>query len=301
MKFYVTDHMRLDKALVLMMDLSRAKIQTLISQGCVAVNTRVIRDKSYNVLHGDEVVVHRHEDPIIKIEPSCISFDVIYEDDNVAVINKPAGLVVHPGISHSHDTLVNGLLYRYGEKLSAISGIRPGIVHRLDKDTSGIMIIAKDDMSQISLANQIQNKQMRRFYYAIIWGIPKKGSGVIETCVSRDSRDKSRMAVTSSGKLAITHYSVLKIIGCMSFVECEIMTGRTHQIRLHMSYMGHSVVGDQVYGHNARKALRFNVHGIERQALHAYKLIFDHPATKERMEFCCPLPHDMQQILMPTA
>ena len=226
------------------------------------------------------------------MQPENIPLDIIYEDDDVVVVNKARGMVVHPAAGNYSGTLVNALLY-HCKNLSGINGvIRPGIVHRLDKDTSGIMICAKNDAAHISLSEQIQAKTAKRTYLAVVRGNVKTDSGVIETMIARDKNDRKKMAVVKEdGRIAITEYEVLERFGKYTIVRCKLRTGRTHQIRVHMEYLGYPLVGDPKY---SPMKTPFSIQG---QALHSQTLEFTHPRTGERMCFEAPLPEDMHKIV----
>ncbi len=301
-----SDGQRLDAACVVFSDLSRAKIQKLLASGNISVNSFVV-SKANTKIRADDVVVIN----IPTVEPSHISakqvdFTIVYEDEHLIVIDKPAGLVVHPGNGNQDNTLVSGLLHHCQENLSSIGGAaRPGIVHRLDKDTSGLMVIAKNDFAHTELSKQISQRSAQRVYKAIVWGMPVKTNDIIETYISRSRIDRLRMRVTrGEGKIAITQYTVVQVLagGVASLLECKLGTGRTHQIRVHMSHIGHSIIGDQTYGHNARKINKYHlakdaILALKRQALHSCKLSFVHPVTQENMTFESPLPEDLCSLL----
>ena len=241
---------------------------------------------------GDEIIVTLPEPQPLDVQPENIPLDIIYEDDDVVVVNKARGMVVHPAAGNYSGTLVNALLY-HCKNLSGINGvIRPGIVHRLDKDTSGIMICAKNDAAHISLSEQIQAKTAKRTYLAVVRGNVKTDSGVIETMIARDKNDRKKMAVVKEdGRIAITEYEVLERFGKYTIVRCKLRTGRTHQIRVHMEYLCYPLVGDPKY---SPMKTPFSIQG---QALHSQTLEFTHPRTGERMCFEAPLPEDMHKIV----
>lgn len=282
---------RVDIFLAEELGFSRANVQKLISDGMI-----VFKDKSlkanYKVKVGDVFCLLPHEAVPLDAQPENIPLDIIYEDTDVVVINKARGMVVHPATGNYSGTLVNALLY-HCTNLSGINGvIRPGIVHRLDKDTSGIMIVAKNDVAHISLAEQIHAKTARRTYLAVVRGNIKKDSGSIKTLIARDARERKRMAVVAvNGRVAITEYEVLERYGKFTIVRCHLLTGRTHQIRVHMEYIGHPIVGDPKYSPMK------TCFGIKGQALHSESLVFTHPRTGEVMEFHAPLPEDMHKII----
>lgn len=300
---------RLDKVLAQLSGFSRSKIQHMIKDGAVSVGGNIILDPNFQIISEISITLRHLENKISEnITPKEIDFAVIYEDDDLLVINKPAGLTVHPGAGNYDDTLVNGLLYRYQNQLSNINGVqRPGIVHRLDRDTTGLMIIAKNDFAHENLAKQIEARSVKRSYLAIVWGSLKQANGIIDANIGRSHGDRTKMkALQHGGKHAVTEFSCLKILydHLFSLVECRLQTGRTHQIRVHMSHIGHSLVGDQVYGANDKKIkqvidpeIRELLENFKRQALHAYKLSFEHPRSKKMMEFEAELPYDMRNLL----
>jgi len=271
--------------------LSRSRIQKLIMDGNVTVDGK--KAKASLRLSADvTVAVELPEPEATDIAPEKIPLDILYEDEDVIVVNKARGMVVHPAAGVSRGTLVNALL-AHCKDLSGINGaLRPGIVHRLDKDTSGVMIAAKNDAAHRSLAEQIQEKTAKRVYWAILTGNIAEAEGVIHGAIGRNPKDRQKMAVVrENGKDATTKFRVLERFGAYTLVECRLMTGRTHQIRVHMAYIGHPVLGDPKYG---AKKCPFSIEG---QALHSKTLMFTHPRTGERMEFEAPLPEDMQMIL----
>lgn len=271
--------------------LSRSRIQKLITDGSVTVDGKPAK-ASLRLAAGATVAVELPEPEATDILPENIPLDILYEDEDVIVVNKARGMVVHPAAGVSRGTLVNALL-AHCKDLSGINGaLRPGIVHRLDKDTSGVMIAAKNDAAHRSLAEQIQEKTAKRVYWAILTGNIPEEEGVIHGAIGRNPKDRQKMAVVhENGKDATTNFRVLERFGAYTLVECRLMTGRTHQIRVHMAYIGHPVVGDPKYG---AKKCPFSIEG---QALHSKTLMFTHPRTGERMEFEAPLPEDMQMIL----
>ena len=271
--------------------LSRSCVQRLIADGHVMVDGKTPK-ASQRLSEGATVAVELPEPEATDIVPEKIPLDILYEDEDVIVVNKARGMVVHPAAGVSRGTLVNALL-AHCKDLSGINGaLRPGIVHRLDKDTSGVMIAAKNDAAHRSLAEQIQEKTAKRVYWAILTGNIAEVEGVIHGAIGRNPKDRQKMAVVrESGKDATTNFRVLERFGAYTLVECRLLTGRTHQIRVHMAYIGHPVVGDPKYG---AKKCPFSIEG---QALHSKTLMFTHPRTGERMEFEAPLPQDMQMIL----
>lgn len=281
---------RLDKLLAeLFEDLSRERVKRLIKDELVTVNDRSVK-ASYKCQLYDEINVQIPEPEAIDVQPEAMDIDIVYEDSDIIVVNKQRGLVVHPAPGHTSGTLVNGLL-AHCKDLSGINGaLRPGIVHRIDKDTSGLIVAAKNDKAHESLSEQLKNQTVIRKYKAIVHGQIEHERGVINAPIGRDENDRKKMAVTPNGREAITHFHVLERFRDYTFVECELKTGRTHQIRVHMKYIGHPVAGDPKYG--PKKTLP-----IEGQALHAAALGFVHPTTKEQLVFQAPLPDDMNALL----
>ena len=272
-------------------DLSRSHIQKMIVDGHITVNQKQMK-ANYKLRKTDTVEFIMPEAKAVEILAEAIPLDVLYEDSDLIVINKKRGMVVHPATGVYTGTLVNALL-AHCEDLSGINGeIRPGIVHRLDKDTSGVMVAAKNDIAHISLAKQIKDKTATRQYLAIVHGNIKEDEGIIEGAIGRDVNDRKKMAIVfENGKPAVTKFKVLERFGKFTLVECNLMTGRTHQIRVHMTYIGHPVVGDPKYGVTKSP---FKING---QALHSKNLRFIHPGTNQEMFFSAPLPEDMEKIL----
>ncbi|MGM9529210.1 MAG: RluA family pseudouridine synthase [Phascolarctobacterium sp.] len=282
---------RADVGLAAMLDITRSNMQKLIEDGRAVKGAKVLK-ANYKLRVGDEIVVTLPEPQPLDAQPENIPLDIIYEDDDVIVVNKARGMVVHPAAGNYSGTLVNALLY-HCKNLSGINGvIRPGIVHRLDKDTSGIMICAKNDEAHLSLSQQIQAKTAQRTYLAVVRGNIKTDSGTIETQIARDKNDRQKMAVVKeNGREAITDYEVVERFGKYTIVRCKLRTGRTHQIRVHMEYLGYPLVGDPKY---SPMKTPFAIKG---QALHSQTLEFTHPRTGERMQFEAPLPEDMHKII----
>ena len=282
---------RADVGLALLLDITRSNMQRLLEDGRAVKGAKVLK-ANYKLKAGDEIVVTLPEPQPLDTQPENIPLDIIYEDEDVIVVNKARGMVVHPAAGNYSGTLVNALLY-HCKNLSGINGvIRPGIVHRLDKDTSGIMICAKNDEAHLSLSQQIQAKTARRTYLAVVRGNIKTDSGTIETQIARDKVDRKKMAVVKeNGREAITDYEVVERFGKYTLVRCKLRTGRTHQIRVHMEYLGYPLVGDPKY---SPMKTPFAIKG---QALHSQTLEFTHPRTGERMRFEAPLPEDMQKII----
>ncbi len=284
---------RLDVFLVgLQPELSRSHIQKLIDQSAVLVDGQV-RKANYKLRGGETVSLVIPEAEPISVEPENIPLDVLYEDKDIIVINKPRGMVVHPAAGVHTGTLVNALLY-HCQDLSGINGeIRPGIVHRLDKDTSGVLVCAKNDAAHLDLAEQISTKTAHRIYRAIVHGNIKEEAGIIKGDIGRHPTDRKKMAIVrENGKPAVTHFKVLERFGEYTLVECQLETGRTHQIRVHMTSIGHPLVNDPKYG--PKKSSPFAIKG---QALHSLTLTLTHPVTREEMTFTAPLPQDMEKIL----
>lgn len=282
---------RADVALATLLELTRSNMQRLLTEGRVLRGTKVLK-ANYKLKPGEEISVTLPEPQPLDVQPENIPLDILYEDQDVIVVNKARGMVVHPAAGNYSGTLVNALLY-HCKNLSGINGvIRPGIVHRLDKDTSGIMICAKNDMAHLSLSKQIQDKVARRTYLCVVRGNLKTDSGTITTQIGRDKNDRKKMAVvTEGGREAVTDYQVLERFGKYTLVECRLHTGRTHQIRVHMEYLGYPLVGDPKYS-----PMKTPFH-IEGQALHSKTLTFLHPRTGERLEFEAPLPVDLNKIV----
>lgn len=271
-------------------DKSRSYIQKLIEGSHILVNDKE-KKSNYKLNSNDIITVELPEVQELVVEAENIPLDIMYEDEDVVVINKPQGIVVHPAPGNYKGTLVNALLY-HCEDLSGINGVaRPGIVHRIDKDTSGILVIAKNDKAHNKLSEQLKNHSMNREYIALVEGRIKQDTGVVDKPIARNPKDRLKMGIVSGGKRAVTHYQVLERYEKNTLIKCILETGRTHQIRLHMSHIGYPIVGDPVYG---IKKQRFNLKG---QMLHAKKLGFIHPSTGEYMEFESPLPEYFTHIL----
>ena len=298
---------RLDRVLAgLVSNLSRTRIKALIEEGRVSADGETIMDPSYRVKPGQTFAIIVPESRPAAPEPQPIDLDIVFEDKDVLVIDKPAGLVVHPAPGNPDRTLVNALIAHCGETLSGIGGVRrPGIVHRLDKDTSGLMVVAKNDAAHASLAAQFAGRSITRAYRAVVWGVPSPRRGEIAGNIARSPRNRKKMAVVRrGGKAALTRYRVLKPLGsAASLIECRLATGRTHQIRVHLAWKGHPIVGDPTYSRNNRARIRSlgpgadrAVAALGRQALHAHLIGFTHPATAERLEFESALPPDINKL-----
>ena len=271
-------------------DKSRSHIQKIISDGLVKVDDKIVKP-SFKVSGGENIFVEE----ILPVEteylPENLPLNILYEDADMIVVNKARGMTVHPADSVRSGTLVNALLY-HCKDLSGINGVmRPGIVHRLDKDTSGVMVVAKNDFAHVNLAEQIKNKTATRKYLAIVHGEISDNEGIITGAIGRDKFDRKKMAVTSDGKFAVTEFKVLERFKNFTYIECKLQTGRTHQIRVHMAEIGYPLLGDTKY--SARK----NIFDIQGQALHSHTLSLTHPTSGERLNFTAPLPEDMKKIL----
>ncbi len=295
-------------------ELSRTRLKALILEGAVEVSGRTVRDPEYRVNAGDEIALAIPEAEPAKPAAEKIPLDIVYEDGDVVVIDKPAGLVVHPAAGNRTGTLVNALIAHCGASLSGIGGEkRPGIVHRLDKDTSGLLVVAKNDRAHRSLSAQFadhgRTNNLSRGYLAFAWGVPKPERGIIDAPVARDPRSRVKMAVRKGGKEAVTHYEVLrKYAGSdskpvASMIACELETGRTHQIRVHLAKAGHPLLGDAVYGAGFRsktallpQKAQTALAALNRQALHAYRLAFSHPATGKLLAFESKLPAELAAL-----
>lgn len=272
--------------------LTRSAAQKLLEAGAVTCDGAPVK-KNHKVSGGERFRVELPEPAETELVPQDIPLDVVYEDGDVIVVNKPAGMVVHPAAGHSDGTLVNALLFHCAGSLSGINGeLRPGIVHRIDKDTSGLIIAAKNDMAHLSLAAQLKDHSLARTYEAVVIGRLRQDSGTVDAPIGRHPSDRKRMAVTErNSRSAVTHYEVVGRYSGYTHVRCRLETGRTHQIRVHMAYIGHPIVGDPVYG---RKTPLFDLTG---QCLHARALRFRHPRTGEWMELSCPLPPEFERVL----
>lgn len=281
---------RIDKYISGNVELTRSAVQGLLEQKKILVNNIPV-SKNYKLKSDDCISIEIPEPQCMDALPENIPLDIIYEDNDLLVVNKPKGMVVHPAHGNYNGTLVNALLYHCGESLSGINGvIRPGIVHRIDKNTSGLLIVAKNDKSHIHLAQQIKEHSFTREYEAIVNGNLKDISGTVNAPIGRHKIDRKKMCVTQeNSKNAVTHYSVIRQYNNCAYVKLKLETGRTHQIRVHMAYIGHSVLGDDVYGKPYKN--------LDGQCLHARKIGFIHPTTNEYMEFTSELPEYFQNIL----
>lgn len=290
MKLVVSkSNIRIDIYLTNNTDYSRSKIQNLIKNNKVLVNEKSV-STSYKVKINDEITLEEPEDEIVDIIPEKMDLDIIYEDEYLAIINKKSGVVTHPAVGNTHNTLANGLMYHFNE-LSNKKTIRPGIVHRLDKDTSGLMVVAKNDKVHEQLANMIKEKKVERKYLALVWEIVKHEKGRIEAPIGRDINDRQKYTVTDlNAKDSITNFKVLERLQDVTLIECKLETGRTHQIRVHMNYIGHPIVNDPVYG--KRKII--NNFG---QMLHSKSIRFNHPVTNKEIYFEVEPPKEFNEIL----
>lgn len=281
---------RIDAYLSSKLDYSRSKIVKMISDGTILVNGKSVKN-SYSLKKDDVIKVGEYIEEEMNVEPENIPLDIVYEDSDVIVVNKPNGMVVHPALGNNKGTLVNALLY-YSKNLSDVNGeFRPGIVHRIDAYTTGLLMVAKNNKSHEILADELSKKETTRKYIALVWGVIKEDSATIDAPIGRDNNDRKKMAVTSiNSKDAITHLKVLKRFKDATLIELQLETGRTHQIRVHMNYINHPVVNDPVYG---RRKL------IDKtgQCLHAFQIGFNHPSTNKYMQFKCDLPECFKNIL----
>lgn len=291
---------RVDVFLSNELDITRSAAQKLIESGNVRILGKECA-KNLKVVCGQNIDVVIPEPEPSEAVPENIPLDIVYEDDDLAVINKPKGMVVHPAAGNLHGTLVNAMLFHCGASLSGIGGvIRPGIVHRIDKDTSGLLVVAKNDETHLSLSEQLKDHTVSRVYYAIALGGFKDDSGTVDAPIGRHPTDRKRMAVlknSPSARDAVTHYTVIERFNGFSFIKCKLETGRTHQIRVHMSHIGHPLLGDDVYGGGGTSFEKKNHSLISGQCLHAGELDFIHPRTGEHVHFEAPLPDSFSEIL----
>ena len=290
--------------------LTRSFLKRLIENEQVKLNKKVLKAPSTKVKYKDQVIINIVKKNVQNIEPKKIKLNIVYEDNDILVINKPKGMVVHPGAGNSQNTLVNALLFKYKKKLSNVNGpLRPGIVHRIDKETSGLLVIAKNNLAHSNLGDQFSNHSIERKYLCLAWGVIRPLSGKISTLISRDKKNRQLMTVSEiNGKKAITNYKTIKVFNIkdipkISLLQCELETGRTHQIRVHLKYKGTSLLGDKQYG---KKNIKFKkIHNdfyiklnqLSGQALHAKTLGFTHPKTKKWMNFNSELPDSFKKIL----
>lgn len=289
----IDEKMRLDKWLAEnFSNWSRSQIKLQIENGGVCVNGKIVCKAGYIIKDGDLLDLNFKQNNIpLLAEAEDIKLDIVYEDDDMAVINKPQGMVVHPAPGSYSHTLVNALLYYFDHISDGTSSVRPGIVHRIDKDTSGLLVVAKNNKAHESLAKQIGKHSAFRYYIALLEGNLKEDSGTIDKPIGRDKTDRKKMAICDDGKASITHYKVIERFDGYTLAEFVLETGRTHQIRVHSKFLGHPIVGDKTYGFAKQK---FNLNG---QLLHAYKLELNQPTTGERMSFDAPLPQYFTNII----
>ena len=272
--------------------LSRSAAQNLLASDCVTCNGEAVK-KNYRTRLGDVIQVELPEPEPLDVAPTKMDLEIAYEDEDLLVINKPKGLVVHPAAGHWDDTLVNGLLYARGESLSGIGGQkRPGIVHRIDRDTSGLIIAAKNDAAHLALAAQLADHTLARTYECLSVGSFRQDSGTVDAPIGRSRSDRKKMAVVAGGRPAITHWEVLARYPGVTHLRCRLETGRTHQIRVHLAYIGHPILGDTVYGNKKP------VPGLTGQCLHATGLRFLHPRTGRPVELTCPRPEEFERMLV---
>lgn len=292
---------RLDRALAAAVPtMSRERLKSLVKSGALQMQERAVRDPAFKVRGDEEFILAVPEPAPAHNEAQDIPLRVVFEDEHLLVVDKPAGLVVHPAAGNPDGTLVNALLHHCGGSLSGIGGVaRPGIVHRIDKDTSGLLVVAKTDVAHEGLAKQFAAHSIERRYLAIVNGVPKTGEGSVDAPLARSATNRKKIAIVSEGrgKRAVTHWRRLQVLRDAAMVECRLETGRTHQVRVHMASLGHPLLGDPVYGRsgkNIRELLKsLNFH---RQALHAAELGFTHPVTKHRLSFASGMPPDMQEL-----
>ena len=303
---HVEKNVRLDKYLSLQSGFSRTEVQRLIKNGNVFLNGNEIVDCAYEIKPNENFEMQLPAPVDAKSKPEDIALDIVYEDDDLLVINKPAGMVVHEGAGVFNGTLVNALLHHCGETLSGIGGVkRPGIVHRIDKETSGLLVVAKNDLAHVGLSEQFEKHSIERTYVAFVYGILNPMKGTVEGNIGRSKFDRKKMALLQTGgKKAVTHYETIEVFGSVaSMVRCRLETGRTHQIRVHLSSKGHHLIGDKVYKANGLsglkipKELKDDITGFPRQALHAATLGFIHPRTGKKLYFETPLPDDLCELL----
>ena len=287
---------------------SRSFIDKLINEKAILVDGKPVK-KNYKLTQNDIITIEVPEKDELEIKPQDIPVDIIWEDDDIAIVNKPVGLVVHPGAGVQDGTLVNALMFHFNNKLSVKHDPqRPGIVHRLDKDTSGLIIVAKNDRVHSLLSRMFQDRTIKKTYLAITVGVPSKAEDTIKTLIGRSKKDRIKMTVTTNGREAVTHYKIIKYFDFFSLVEVELETGRTHQIRVHFSHINCPILGDNTYStlkrtlsivpfHYQKKVKYLLANHLKRQALHAYRLEFEHPITKEIVKAEAPIPEDIQYTI----
>lgn len=288
---------RLDVYVFETLGITRSSAQGMIDAGLVTVNGKA-EGKNYRLRLGDDIEIEEQEPKELNVEAENIPLDIVFEDDDIIVINKPSGMVVHPAPGNESGTLVNALLYHCKGSLSGINGvIRPGIVHRIDKDTSGLLVVAKNDESHVFLSSLLKDHGIKRVYHAIVVGHYKESSGTVNAPIGRHPVDRKKMAVVAGGREAITHYEVIEEYPSFTYARFQLETGRTHQIRVHTSYIGHPIIGDEVYGGGKTTFEKNNKALLDGQILHAKILSFPHPRTKETVTFECELPDNFQKLL----
>ncbi len=287
---------------------SRSYVGKLLGEEAILVNGKPVK-KNYKLSHSDVITIKIPPKKELEIKPQDIPIDIIWEDDDIAIVNKPVGLIVHPGAGVQDGTLVNALMFHFNKKLSAQHDpLRPGIVHRLDKDTSGLLIVAKNDKVHSLLSRMFQDRTIKKTYIAITVGVPSRSEDTIGTLIGRSKKDRTKMTVTTDGREAVTHYKIIKYFDFFSLVEVELETGRTHQIRVHFSHINCPILGDNTYStlkrtlsivpfHYQKKVKYLLVNHLKRQALHAYRLEFEHPVTNEVVKAEAPIPEDIQYTI----
>jgi 23S rRNA pseudouridine1911/1915/1917 synthase len=297
---------RLDRALATAVPtLSRERLKALVRSGAVETGGAAVRDPATKVKGGEDYRIIVPEPRPAHNEAQDIPLTIVFEDDHLLVVDKPAGLVVHPAAGNLDGTLVNALLHHCGGSLSGIGGVaRPGIVHRIDKDTSGLLVVAKTDVAHEGLAKQFAAHSVDRRYLALVSGVPRTGGGSVDAALARSPTNRKKIAIVDAkdlarrGKRAVTHWKRLEILQDAALIECRLETGRTHQVRVHMASIGHPLLGDPVYGRSGKTQSKLlNELGFHRQALHAAELGFTHPVTKSRLSFSSPMPPDMQELI----
>ncbi len=283
---------RVDACLAAHTELSRSRVAALMAEGALSIDGRMERKPSARVAPGQVLMLAVPEARVTEAVPQDIPLDILYQDSDVVIVNKPCGMVVHPAAGNEDGTLVNALLYHISD-LSGVGGeLRPGIVHRLDKDTSGLLLVAKNDRAHAALSEQFRERTMEKHYRAVALGSFREDSGLIDAPIARHPTDRKKMAVVAGGRESRTEWKVLERLNGATFLDVHLLTGRTHQIRVHMQHIGHPLLGDPIYAPHVRTAVR-----IPRLMLHAYSLAFTHPSTGERMSFCAPLPEEFEATL----
>ena len=310
-EYLVDEKQRIDKYIVslnLEELYSRSFIDKLLQEQAILVNGKPVK-KNYKLSHSDIITIEVPKKKELEIKLQNIPIDIIWEDDDIAIVNKPVGLIVHPGAGVQDGTLVNALMFHFNKKLSVQHDpLRPGVVHRLDKDTSGLIIVAKNDRVHSLLSRMFQNRTIKKTYLAITVGVPSKAEDTIRTLIGRSKKDRIKMTVTTDGREAVTHYKIIKYFDFFSLIEVELETGRTHQIRVHFSHINCPILGDNTYStlkrtlsivpfHYQKKVKYLLANHLKRQALHAYRLEFEHPITKDIVKAEAPIPEDIQYTI----